>query len=124
MGDQPMSQAAPTRPDLRDMSAGQVDELLDTLTPQPVTPDQEAGLLAMLPPPGDPPEAPLNVVRSLRLPADLNRRLEEAADDQGVPTSVFIRRAIESALAGRVTTNLVSLEDVLRAIQSVPKAAA
>jgi hypothetical protein len=34
------------------------------------------------------------------------------------------RRAIGSALAGRVKANLVSLDDVIRAVQAVPKAAA
>jgi DNA-directed RNA polymerase specialized sigma24 family protein len=33
-------------------------------------------------------------------------------------------RAIGSALAGRVKANLVSLDDVIRAVQAVPKAAA
>lgn len=112
-----------SRTDLHDMTAEQINGMLDELAPLSASPAQEADLLAMLPPPGDA-DAPLNVVRSLRLPADLNRRLEDAAGAAGVPTSVFIRRAIESALAGRVKANLVSLDDVIRAIQSVPKAAA
>src|SRR5262245_53633059 len=113
MGDQPMSnpelRAAFARADLRDMPDEQVNDLIENLTPVPTTADQEADLLAALPPPGAEPSAPLNVVRSLRLPEDLNRRLEEAADAQDIPASVFIRRAIESAIAGRVKTNLVSL---------------
>jgi predicted DNA-binding protein len=112
-----------TRPDVSDMTGDQLNELLDSLTPVSVTPEQEAELVAMLPPPGAP-EMPLNVVRSLRLPEDLNRRLDEAADADGIPASVFIRRAIESALAGRVKSNLVSLDDVYRALSAVPKAAA
>jgi predicted DNA-binding protein len=105
------------------MTPEQVNDLLDTLTPVPTTPAQETELLAMLPPLGEP-EGPLNVVRSLRLPADLNRRLEAAATAQNVPTSVFIRHAIESVLAGRVRSNLVSLDDVYRALSAIPKAAA
>jgi predicted DNA-binding protein len=97
--------------------------LLDQLSPVATTPGQEAELLATLPPPADP-DATLNVVRSLRLPEDPNRRLEAAASAEGVATSVFIRRAIESAIAGRDRARLVSLDDVLRAIQSAPKAAA
>jgi predicted DNA-binding protein len=69
------------------------------------------------------PDAPMNVVTSLRLPADLKRRVDAAAADQGISPSTFIRRAIESALAGRDKGNLVNLDDVIRAIKSVPHAA-
>lgn len=128
MGDQPMNDAefrAFTHPssDPADMSAEEISALLDTMTPVPTTPEQQRELEAMLPPPGVP-DAPLNVVRSLRLPEDLNRRLEEAAQAENIPASVFVRRAIESALAGRVRSNLVSLDDVYRALGSLPKAAA
>ncbi|RZU48848.1 hypothetical protein EV385_0577 [Krasilnikovia cinnamomea] len=126
MGEQPMSDsefhAVLGQRDVRDMNAEQIGELLDNLTVVPTTAAQQAELEALLPPPGEP-DAPLNVVRSLRLPQELNQRLDDAAAAQGIPASVFIRRAIESAIAG-TTTNLVSLDDVLRAIQSVPKAAA
>lgn len=111
------------RPNVEDMTAGQISDMLDNLTPVATTPGQQAELLAMLPPAGVPDTA-LNVVRSLRLPEDLNRRLEEAAEAENVPTSVYVRRAIESALAGRVTSNLVSLDDVYRALGALPKAAA
>jgi hypothetical protein len=110
-------------PDLRDMTAEQVNDLIDRLTPIPITREQEADLLASLPAVSDP-DAPMNVVRSLRLPEDLNRRLDEAAAAEGIPASTFIRHAIESALAGRIKANLVSLDDVIRAIRSVPPAAA
>ncbi len=124
MGDDPMSEAGRfARPDVRDMTPEQLDDLLDSQTPLPATPAEEANLLAMLPPPGEP-DAPLNVVRSLRLPEDLSRRLDDAAEAEGISASVFIRRAIESALAGRNRSNLVSLDDVYRALGSLPKAAA
>ncbi|HET8660726.1 MAG TPA: ribbon-helix-helix protein, CopG family [Micromonosporaceae bacterium] len=111
------------RPDLRDMTPDQVSELLHSLTPVPGTAEQEGELAALLPPPGDP-GALLNVVRSLRLPEDLNRRLEEAAEAEGIPASVLVRRAIESMLAGRVKTNLVNIDDVIRAVRSIPPATA
>lgn len=130
MGKQPMSDAEfaayradLTRGDPRELSAEQINEAIDNLSAVPITPEQEAELLALLPPPGQP-DAPLNVARSLRLPVDLNRRLEDAAESAGIPVSAFIRRAIESALAGRDRTNLVSLDDVYRALGSLPKAAA
>lgn len=128
MLDKPMSddefRAAYTpQPDPENMSPDQTRDFLERLTPVPTTPEQDAQLLAMLPPAGDP-SAPLTVVRSLRLPEELSRRVEEAAEAENIPTSAWIRRAIESALAGRIRSNLVSLDDVLRAIASVPKAAA
>jgi hypothetical protein len=127
MGDNPMNDdefRTFTHPpaDVNDMTAEEIGQLLTNLTPIPTTPEQDVELLAMLPPPGDP-GAPLNVVRSLRLPEDLNRRVDEAAEAEGVGVSVFIRRAIESALAGRIKSNLVSLDDVIRAIRAVPPAA-
>lgn len=130
MGKQPMSdaefaefRAALSHPDPQDMGPEQISHLIDNLTVLPTTPQQQAELLALLPPPGVP-EAPLNVVRSLRLPEDLNQRLEQAAEAEGVAVSVFIRHAIESALAGRDKSNLVSLDDVYRALGTLPKAAA
>ena len=127
MGDNPLSGREPYA-DVRgqhpeDMPPEQVSRMLDRLTAVPSTPEDEAVLSAALPPPGIP-DAPLNVVRSIRLPEDLNGRLEAAAEAENIPTSVFIRRAIESALAGRVRTNLVNLEDVYRALGALPKAVA
>jgi predicted DNA-binding protein len=65
----------------------------------------------------------MNVVTSLRLPAELKKRLDAAAAADGVSPSTFIRRAVESALAGHDKKNLVNLDDVIRAIKSVPHAA-
>ena len=126
MGDHPMNDAefhdfshGPSH--VEDMTAEEISELLTNLQPIPTTPEQDVELLAMLPPAGEP-DAPLNVVRSLRLPEDLNRRIDEAAAAEGLGASTFIRRAIESALAGRVASNLVNLDDVIRAIRAVPPA--
>jgi predicted DNA-binding protein len=110
----------PTR--VEDMTAEELGDFLERLEPVPTTPEQQAMLEASLPPAD--PDAPMNVVRSLRLPEELNRRLDEAAAAEHIPASTFIRRAIESALAGRIKENLVSVDDVIRAIRSVPPAAA
>jgi predicted DNA-binding protein len=127
MGEQSMNgfdlQQWAGQPDLRDMSAEQVGEFLDNLTPVPVTEAEREQLLALLPPAPEP-GTTLNVVRSLRLPEDLNHRLEDAAVAAGVPVSVFVRRAIESAIAGQESTNLISIDDAIRALRSLPKAAA
>src|SRR5262245_61579280 len=125
---EPMSDAefrtfAQPSPNVEDMTPDQLAGVIDRMVPIPTTPEQQAELAAMLPPTGQP-DAALNVVRSLRLPEELNRRLEEAAEAENIPTSVYIRRAIESALAGRVRSNLVSLDDVYRAISALPKAVA
>jgi predicted DNA-binding protein len=117
MGEQPVTDL-----DLLDMSADQVNHLIDNLTHEPVsTPEEEAALLTELPPAD--PNAPLVVVTSLRLPLGLKRRVDAAARAEGMSASTFIRRAVESVLAGRDKTNLVNIDDVIRAIQSVPHAA-
>jgi predicted DNA-binding protein len=111
--------------DLRplDMSANEVDDMIDNLTSDPVsTPEEEAALLATLPP-SDDVNAPMTVVTSLRLPLELKQRIDAAAEAERMSASTFIRRAVESVLAGRDKTNLVNLDDVIRAIRSVPHAA-
>lgn len=118
MGTEPVS-------DLRllDMSPDEVNDMIDNLTSEPVsTPEEEAALLATLPPPPEP-NAPMTVVTSLRLPLDLKQRIDAAAAAEGMSASTFIRRAVESVLAGQDKTNLVNLDDVIRAIKSVPHAA-
>lgn len=116
MGDNPLTDL-----DLLDMTAEQANQLIDDLTPVPTTPEREAALLAGLPPAD--PAAPIMVVSSLRLPLDLKRRIDKAAEAEGMSASVFIRTAIESALSGRDKTKLVNVDDVIRAIGSVPRAA-
>lgn len=108
---------------LLDMTVDEASDMIDSLTPEPVaTPEEEAALLAMLPSQSEA-TAPMTVVSSLRLPAELKRRLDEAADAEGVSASTFIRQAIESALAGRDKAKLVNVDDVIRAIKAVPHAA-
>ncbi len=117
MGDEPVSDLH-----LMDMTPEQANELIDNLTfERPGSREEEAALLASLPPAD--PDAPMTVVVSLRLPLDLKKRIDSAAEADGIPASTFIRHAIESVLAGRDKTKLVNLDDVIRAIGSVPRAA-
>jgi predicted DNA-binding protein len=106
---------------LLDMTPDQVNEMIDNLQPEPpLSRAQERDLLATLP---SVPAAAPTVVSSLRLPLDLKQRIDIAATEAGISSSTFIRRAVEAALAGRDRTNLVNLDDVIRAIQGVPHAA-
>jgi predicted DNA-binding protein len=108
---------------LERMTVDQVIELMTNMVPAPVaTREEEEAILATLPTVD--PDAPIQVVSSLRMSLDLKQRLDAAADAEGISTSAFIRRAVESALAGRHRTNLVNIEDVIRAIRAVPPAAA
>jgi len=117
MGDEPVSDLH-----LMDMTFEQANALMDNLRfDPPGTRDEEAALHASLPPAD--PDAPMTVVMSLRLPVDLKKRIDAAAEAEGIPASTFIRQAIESILAGRDKTQLVNLDDVIRAIGSVPRAA-
>ena len=122
MSDEEFDRFLAGQPDPRHMAPDELRRFLDELRPMPTTPEQEARLLAALPPAD--PDAPMVVVRSLRLPLGLNQRLEDTARADGVSASAFIRRAVESALAGHDRTNLVNIEDVIRAVRSVPPAAA
>lgn len=107
---------------LLEMDAERAGELVDNLTFQPAdTPEEEAALLACLPPADR--TAPMTVVTSLRLPLELKQRVDAAARAEGMSPSTWLRRAAESVLAGRDRTNLVNIEDVIRAVRAVPPAA-
>jgi predicted DNA-binding protein len=71
------------------------------VTPPPV-PDEEA-----------------MVVRSLRLPLDLDRRLKAAASRRGVAMSTLLREWIELELAGLEDDRPISRADALRALASL-----
>src|SRR6266516_139216 len=72
MGDEPVSDLH-----LMDMTPEQANELIDNLTfERPGSRDEEAALLASLPPAD--PDAPMTVVVSLRLPLDLKKRIDSA----------------------------------------------
>jgi predicted DNA-binding protein len=91
-----------------------VRELMDRLNfAPPPTPDQEAALLAELPPAG----SEVMVVRSLRLPLELDEAVAAAAQRTDVPKSTWIRQAIEMALAVQSEEDQpISRADALRAL--------
>jgi predicted DNA-binding protein len=68
-----------------------------------------------LPPAG----APVMVVRSLRLPVELDQRVKAAARKRGVPTSTLVREWIEVELAALEDDRPISRADALRALARV-----
>jgi predicted DNA-binding protein len=68
-----------------------------------------------LPPPG----APVMVVRSLRLPVELDQRVKGAAEQRGVPTSTLIREWIELELTALEHDEPISRADALRALAAL-----
>jgi predicted DNA-binding protein len=106
--------------DLLDMDADELRAFTDNLHPEETTPEERQRLLAQLPPPDL--DAPITVVTSLRLPNELKQRVDAAAEAEGVTASSFIRQALERVLAGRDRTNLVNLDDAVRALRSLPHA--
>jgi predicted DNA-binding protein len=89
-------------------------DLMDNLAFEPAsTPEQEAALLATLPPPG----SEIMIVRSLRLSMDLDEAVTTAANAADVPKSTWIRQAIEMALAMQADEDQpISRADALRAL--------
>lgn len=74
----------------------EVGDFMDALVfDSPPTTDQAAALLASLPPAG----SAVMVVRSLRLPVEVDEAVATAARDAGIPKTTWIRQAIETALA-------------------------
>ncbi|MEV0136155.1 ribbon-helix-helix protein, CopG family [Dactylosporangium sp. NPDC050688] len=87
--------------------------LMDNLTfDQPLSAEEEQAVLAGLPPRG----AEVMVVRSLRLPVDVDEAVAAAARDAGIPKSTWIRQAIEAALALQGDDQPISRADALRAL--------
>lgn len=117
-----MGERAMTDLDLLSMTDDAARDLVDRAVAGPIpTPGEQAELLAQLPTPD--PDAPITVVTSLRLPYELKQRVDEAAEEEGISASAFIRQALERVLAGRDQSKLVNLDDVIRALRSVPHAA-
>jgi predicted DNA-binding protein len=99
-------------------------EVMDSLMFEPpaATREEEQALLATLPPPG----AEVMVVRSLRLPVEVDEAVAAAAEEAAVPKSTWIRQAIETALAMQADDQPISRADALRALtllRSVHRAA-
>jgi predicted DNA-binding protein len=79
----------------------------------PPAPEHEARLLASLPPV----ESDVMVVRSLRLPIEVDEQIAKAAQAAGVPKSAWIRQAIEIALALQADEDQpISRVEALRAL--------
>ncbi len=95
-------------------SPDEARELMDRLTfTTPATAEDEAALLAQLPAPG----SEVMVVRSLRLPLELDEAVAAAAQRADVPKSTWIRQAIEMALAVQADDDQpISRADALRAL--------
>lgn len=71
---------------------------------------------AELPPP---PNEPVMVVRSLRLPVELDQRLKAAAQTRGVRMSTLVREWIELELTALEQDQPISRADALRAVASL-----
>jgi predicted DNA-binding protein len=59
------------------------------------------------------------IVRSLRLPSELDQRLRDAAQRRGIPTSTLVREWIELELTALEDDQPISRADALRALASV-----
>jgi predicted DNA-binding protein len=66
-----------------------------------------------------PRDAPVMVVRSLRLPFELDQRLKAAAQRRGVPTSTLVREWIELELTALEDDQPISRADALRALATL-----
>lgn len=88
-------------------------EFMDNLTFEPApAPEDEAALLAQLPPAG----SQVMIVRSLRLPLELDQAVATAAKAAEVPKTTWIRQAIETALAVQADDQPISRSDALKAL--------
>ncbi|MCW3820631.1 hypothetical protein GA0074695_2457 [Micromonospora viridifaciens] len=87
--------------------------LMNNLTFEPPpTPEREAELLASLPE-----AAEVMVVRSLRMPIDLDEAVAAAAKEAGVTKTAWIRQAIEIVLTMQSDDDQpISRADALRAL--------
>jgi predicted DNA-binding protein len=59
------------------------------------------------------------IVRSLRLPFELDQRLKAAAQRRGVPTSTLVREWIELELTALEDDQPISRADALRALAAL-----
>lgn len=92
----------------------EVAAFMDGLTfePAPAHPD-EAALLNALPPPG----SSVMVVRSMRLPLELDQAVAAAAKAAEIPKTTWIRQAIEMSLAVQAEDDQpISRAEALRAL--------
>jgi hypothetical protein len=87
---------------------------MDGLTFEPAsTPQDEAALLDSLPPAG----STVMIVRSLRLPLEIDQAVAAAAKSADIPKTTWIRQAIEMALAVQADDDQpISRAEALRAL--------
>ena len=95
-------------------TAGEVADFMDSLTFEPAPgPTEQKELLEALPPAG----SEVMVVRSLRIPLQMDEAVAAAAKAAGVPKTTWIRQAIEMALAVQSEDDQpISRADALRAL--------
>lgn len=95
-------------------TAEQLAAFMDGLSFEPApAPQDEQALLDTLPPPG----SSVMVVRSLRLPHELDQAVALAAKAADVPKTTWIRQAIEMALAVQAEDDQpISRAEALRAL--------
>ena len=100
----------PDLPAVADEVGGFMDNLVFDA---PATPAAEQALLASLPPAG----SAVMVVRSLRLPIELDEAVAEAARTTGIPKTTWIRQAIETSLVLQAEEDQpISRAEALRAL--------
>jgi predicted DNA-binding protein len=94
-------------------TADEVGEFMDDLVFEELpTAEDEADMLASLPAGSD-----VMVVRSVRLPLELDQAVADAAKVAGVHKSTWVRQAIETALATQSDQDEpISRADALRAL--------
>ncbi len=94
-------------------TADEVGEFMDNLVFEELpTSQDEADTLASMPAGSE-----VMVVRSVRLPMELDQAVTEAAKAAGVPKSTWVRQAIEVALATQADQDEpISRADALRAL--------
>jgi predicted DNA-binding protein len=94
-------------------TADEVQEFMDQLAfDEPPTAQAAADMLASLPAGSE-----VMVVRSVRLPLDVDQAVADAAKAAEVPKSTWIRQAIEAALAMQADLDEpISRADALRAL--------
>ena len=95
-------------------TAEELAAFMDGLSFEPgPAPQEEQTLLDALPPAG----SAVMVVRSLRLPSELDDAVAQAATAAGVPKTSWIRQAIEMALAVQADDDQpISRAEALRAL--------
>lgn len=96
----------------------------------PETPEDMAAFAARLEYTDDEVELPptpgptgVMVSRSVKMPAELDKRLETAAADRGITKSMLIRQLLETGLVTLEHDHPISLTDAIRALAGLRRTA-